>query len=135
MFLGDSLVSWKSKKQVTIARSSAEAEYKAMANVTSEVLWLVKLLKDFHIDVASDKLMCDSQAAMHIATNPTFHERRKHIDIDCYFVREHVQSGLSKLICVKYAHQLANLLTKPVSLTLFQSLLSKLGVLNIYLPT
>ena len=108
MFLGDSLVSWKSKKHVTIARSSTEAKYRAMANATSEVLWLVKLLKDFHIDVAYVKLMCDSQAAMHIATNLTFHEQMKHIDIDCHFVHEHVHFSLLKLIYVKSTHQLAN---------------------------
>ena len=90
MFLRDALVSWKSKKQFTIARSSAEAEYRAMANATSEVLRLIKLPKDFHLEVPFVKLLCDSQVAMHIATNPTFHERTKHIDIDYHFVQDHV---------------------------------------------
>ena len=105
MFLRDSLVSWKSKKQVTIGCSFAKVEYRAMANATNEVLWLVKPLKDFHIDVASVEL---SQAAMHIATNLTFHEQMKHIDIDCHFVHEHVHFSLLKLIYVKSTHQLAN---------------------------
>ena len=104
IFLGEVLVSRKSKKQAMIARSSAEAEYHAMAIVTSELVWLINLLQDFGISISSVKLLCDSMAAMHITSNPFLHERTKHIDIDCHFVREHVQSALLKLIHVKSQH-------------------------------
>ena len=128
VFIGDALVSWKSKKQATVARSSAEAEYKAMANVASEVDWMINLLKDFGISTGAVKLLCDNQAAIHIASNPTFHERTKHIDIDCHFVRERVQSGLLKLIHVKTHHQLAYIMTKPLAAPQFKEIMSKLGI-------
>ena len=83
-----------------------------MANVASEVDMLVKLLQDFGVSSGSVKLLCDSQAAIHIASTPTFHERTKHIDIDYHFLRERVQSGLLKLIHFKSQRQLADLMTK-----------------------
>lgn len=91
------MVSWKSKKQHTVSRSSVEAEYKSMAGAVSEIIWLVGFLKDLKIDVKTlVKLCCDSKAAMQIASNPIFHERTKHIDIDCHFVRENHKDGLIK---------------------------------------
>ena len=105
-----------------------------MAAVASELVWLVNLLKDFRIIISSVKLLCDSMAAVHIASNPSFHERTKHIDIDCHFVREHVQSGLLKLIHVKSQHQLADLLTKPLPIAQFKFITSKLGILDLLFP-
>lgn len=134
VYLGDALVSWKSKKQVTVARSSAEAEYRALATVTSELLWLKQLLRAFDIVPAGIMVLCDSQSAIQMASNPTSNERSKHIDIDCHFVREHVQSSFIKLIHVASKEQLADVLTKPIPRPLFSSLIGKLGLLDIYLP-
>ena len=103
-----------------------------MANAASEVDWLVKLLEDFEVTTSSVKLLCDNQAALHIASNPTFHERTKHIDIDCHFVRERVQSGLLKLIHVKTQHQLADVVTRPLNTSSFKFIMSKLGIKDIY---
>ena len=135
VFLGTSLVSWKSKRQATVSRSSAEAEYRSLAAVASEITWMVTLLRDFEVVVESALVFCDNQSAIHLSTNPTFHERSKHIEIDCHFIREKVNSGLIRLVHVKTQHQLADILTKPVTATQFQNLMSKMGVLDIYRPS
>ncbi|GAA0164844.1 transmembrane signal receptor [Lithospermum erythrorhizon] len=95
VFLGHSPVSWKSKKQETVSRSSAEAEYRSMALVTCELKWLKGLLACFRVDhTGSMELFCDSQSALHLAHNPVFHERTKHIEIDCHFLRDAVLADL-----------------------------------------
>ncbi|GAU37804.1 hypothetical protein TSUD_276210, partial [Trifolium subterraneum] len=88
-FLGTSLISWKSKKQNIVSRSSSEAEYRALAQTTCEGQWLKFLLQDFHISHPTPIVIyCDNKSALHIAANPVFHERTKHIEMDCHVVRE-----------------------------------------------
>ena len=87
IFLGDSLISWRTKKQPTISKSSAEAECRALAATTSELTWLRYLLCDFQFPQSSPSFIyCDNQSAIHIANNPTFRERTKHIELDCHFI-------------------------------------------------
>ena len=135
IFLGDSLISWKAKKQPTVSRSSSEAEYRALACCTCEIQWLIYLLNDFEISHFDPALLyCDNQSAIQIANNPTFHERTKHIDLDCHLVREKIQSKLIHLLPVRSADQLADVFTKPLHPARFHYLISKLGMKNIHAP-
>lgn len=131
VFLGDSLISWKSKKQPTVSRSSAEAEYRGLASVTSEVLWLTQLLNDLHVPLLSPTLVyCDNQGAIAIASNPTFHERTKHVEIDCHFVRDKIVDGFLKLLPICLNFQLADIFTEALPFPALQSFLVKLGVFD-----
>ncbi|GAV84738.1 LOW QUALITY PROTEIN: hypothetical protein CFOL_v3_28180, partial [Cephalotus follicularis] len=115
VFLGGNLVSWKSKKQSVVSRSSAEVEYRAMANVTGELQWIHMLLAEIGFSVTRPStLHCDNQSAMHIASNSVFHERTKHIEMDCHFVREKVKCGELKLVHTRSEEQLADIFTKPL---------------------
>ena len=89
--LSDSLISWRSKKQTVVARSSTEVEYRALAATTAELIWLRWLLQDLDVDCSTaTKLHCDNRSAIQIAHNDVFHERTKHIKIDCHFIRHHL---------------------------------------------
>ncbi|KAK9061911.1 hypothetical protein SSX86_019095 [Deinandra increscens subsp. villosa] len=128
---GGSPISWKSKKQNTVSLSSAEAEYRSLRRVTAELTWLIRLLADFQVpDLTPVTVNCDSQAAIHIAKNPVFHERTKHIELDCHFVREKLQDGLISLVHTPTQSQLADLLTKSLPKHQHHHLLSKFGVLQ-----
>jgi len=129
VFLGASLISWKSKKQGTVSLSSAEAEYRSLRRVVAELAWLSRLLNELTItSVCPIPVKCDNQAAIYIAKNPVFHERTKHIELDCHFVREKLMAGLISLHHVSTTHQLADILTKPLTGVLHRHLIGKLGV-------
>ena len=114
-FLLGSLISWRSKKQTFVARSSIEAEYCALADNIFELLWLQWLLKDLGVSTSSTtSLYCDNQSAIHIAHNDVFHDRTKHIKIDCHFIRYHFIHGALKLFSVSSKDQLADIFTKSL---------------------
>ncbi|KAJ4771370.1 Retroelement pol polyprotein-like [Rhynchospora pubera] len=133
VMLGTSPISCKTKKQHTVSRSSAEAEYRSMATTACELTWLKALLQSLGVSHAQPmKLMCDSQAALHIAANPVFHERTKHIEIDCHFVRDQIQAGCIIASHVRTNEQLADIFTKALGKRQFHYLLGKLGILNLH---
>src|ERR1044072_1074126 len=134
-FLGSSHISWKAKKQSTVSKSSSEAEYRALAAATCELQWFVYLMKDLQVSCSRiPALYCDNQSALHIAANPVFHERTKHLDIDCHIVREKTQSGLMHLLPVSSNAQVADVFTKPLPFKSFVTFLPKLGMVDIYHP-
>jgi histone deacetylase 1/2 len=95
IFFGCNLVSWSARKQATVSRSSTEAEYKAMANATAEMIWIQSLLRELGIkSPPAARLWCDNIGATYLSANPMFHARTKHIEIDYHFVRERVAQKL-----------------------------------------
>ena len=88
-FVGGNLVTWRSKKQDVVSRSSAEAEYKAMVHTECEMMWLKNLLMELSFrQFGLMPMHCDNQSAIYIAQNSIFHEKTKHIEIDCHFIRD-----------------------------------------------
>jgi Reverse transcriptase (RNA-dependent DNA polymerase)/Integrase core domain/gag-polypeptide of LTR copia-type/GAG-pre-integrase domain len=127
-FVGGNLVTWQSKKQPVVAKSSAEAEYRAMANATSEIVWLRRVLYELGCPSLNQptKLFCDSQAAIHIASNPVFHERTKHIEVSCHYVRENVLNRTIETPYIRSEDQLADVFTKALTRGKFQKIVDKL---------
>ena len=132
IFLGDSLISWRSKKQDVIALSSTEAEYRAMSTTAKEIIHLRRLLSDFGISVTTPTpLYCDNKSAIQIANNPVFHERTKHIEIDAHFVRHQVIKDKTILLPhVSSADELADFFTKALPVHRFQFLVRKLTLFD-----
>ena len=90
-YVGGNLVNWRSQKQSVVSRSSAESEYRALADTTSEMLWLRSLFIELSFPPPSPmKMYCDNEATTFIASNETFHMRTKHFEIDCHFIRQYV---------------------------------------------
>ena len=136
VFVGSSLITWKSNKQDTVSSSSAESEYRAMSEAVKEMLWFRNMMEDLWIETReAAPLYCDNTAAIHIANNAVFHERTKHVERDCHIVREWVKKSLVRTLHVRTANQLADILTKPLCPSPFRHLMSKMEFINIYAPS
>ena len=129
IYLGRNPVSWSSKKQKGVARSSTEAEYRAVANTASEVTWLCSLLSDLCIDIPTAPVIyCDNVGATYLCANPVFHSRMKHIALDYHFTRNMIQAGQLRVSHVSTRDHLADALTKPLPQNHFQQTCNKIGV-------
>ena len=129
IYLGDNLVSWSSKRQTTVSRSSAEAEYRVVAHAVAECCWLHQLLQELHVPLASATIVyCDNVSAVYMTANPVYHRRTKHIEIDIHFVREKVALGEARVLHVPSSHQFADIMTKGLPTSLFTEFRSSLCV-------
>jgi len=131
VFLGDSLVSWSSKRQTTVSQSSAEAEYRDVAHVVAECCWLRQLLQELHVPLkVATVVYCDNVSAVYMTANPVHHRRTKHIEIDIHFVREKVALGEVRVLHVPSQYQFADIMTKGLPVQLFQDFRSSLCIRN-----
>jgi len=136
MFLGGNLVTWRSKKQNVVARSSAEAEFRAMAQGVSELLWMKIILDDLKIKYQAPMgLACDNKSAMSIAHNPVQHDRTKHVEIDRHFIKDKLDDGLIVTEYIPSRLQLTDMFPKGLPTKQFEDLTCKLGMIDIHSPT
>ena len=120
VFLGPNLVSWNSRKQATVSRSSTESEYKALANGTAEVIWIQSVLGELGVFLSRPPVLwCDNLGATNLSANPVFHARTKHIEVDFHFVRERVAAKALDVRFISSKDQVADIFTKPLAETPF----------------
>jgi hypothetical protein len=129
-FFGRSLVSWSSKKQNSVALSTAEAEYVAIGACCAQLLWMRLTLRDFGCKFSKVPLLCDNESAIKLANNSVNHSRTKHIDIRHHFLRDHEAKGDIALSHVSTDKQLADIFTKPLDELRFCALRSELNILG-----
>lgn len=121
--------SWSAKRQPTVSRSSAEAEYKGVANVVAEACWLRNLLLEMGRPLRQATVgYCDNVSAVYLSSNPVQHQRTKHIEIDIHFVRERIRMGEVRVFHIPSTLQYADIFTKGLPSSLFISFRSSLGV-------
>nr|GEU83683.1 ribonuclease H-like domain-containing protein [Tanacetum cinerariifolium] len=129
VFLGNNVLSWSSKRQFTISRSSAEAEYQGVANAIAETCWLCNLLRELHTPLSTATLFYyDNVSVVYLSSNPMQHQRTKHIEIDIHFVRDLVSTGRIRVLHVPSHYQYADIFTKGLPKTLFDEFRSSLSI-------
>ncbi|GJS05493.1 ribonuclease H-like domain-containing protein [Tanacetum coccineum] len=129
VFFGNNLLSWSSKSQPTLSHSSAEAEYRGVANDVAETCWLMNLLRELHTPLSFAMLVYYNNAsAVYLSSNPVQHQRTKHIEIDIHFVRDLVAAGQVRVLHVHSRYQYAYIFTKGLPSTLFEEFRTSLSV-------
>jgi hypothetical protein len=114
-----------------VSRSSAEAEYHAVANATAECIWLRQLLGELHCGIDKATVTyCDNVSAVYMSAKLVHHKRTKHIELDIHFVRERVQLGQLRVLHVPTGEQYADVLTKGLPTSTFQAFRSSLCVVS-----
>ncbi|GJR16214.1 ribonuclease H-like domain-containing protein [Tanacetum coccineum] len=136
VFLGNNLLSWSSKRQPTLSRSSAEAEYRGVANAVAETCWIRNLLRELHTPLSSATIVyCDNVSVVYLSSNPVQHQRTKHIEIDIHFVRDLVATGQVRVLHVPSRFQYADIFTKGLPSALFDEFRDSLSVRCTPAPT
>ena len=130
-FLGPCLVSWHSKKQSSVALSTAEAEYMAITNCCTQVLWMKYQLLDYGVKLDKTPIKCDNTSAINLSKNPIQHSRTKHIEIRHHFLRDHVQKGHIELEFISTDFQLADIFTKPLNEERFCFIRNEIGLTSL----
>ncbi|GJY76611.1 ribonuclease H-like domain-containing protein [Tanacetum coccineum] len=129
VFLGNNLLSWSSKRQPTLSHSSAEAEYRGVANVVAETCWIRNLLRKLHTPLSSATIVyCDNVSDVYLSSNPVQHQRTKHIEIDIHFVRDLVATGQVRVLHVPSRFRYADIFTKGLPSALFDEFRDSLSV-------
>ena len=130
VYLGENLVAWSARKQKVVARSNTESEYRSLASVATEIMWLQSLFIELGLPkvVAIPIIWCDNIGAASLASNPMFHAQTKHIEVDTDFIREQVEAKQIEVRFVPTEEQVADMLTKPLAASKFELLRHKLTV-------
>jgi histone deacetylase 1/2 len=116
IFFGPNLVSWSARKQATVSRSSTEAEYKALANATAELIWVEAILKELGVTLQVKLcLWCDNLGSTYLSANPVFHAQTKHIEVDFNFVRERAANKMLDIRFISSKDQVADGFTKALA--------------------
>jgi hypothetical protein len=136
VFLGDNLVSWSAKRQTVVSRSSAEAEYRVVANGVAEATWLRQLLHELQTPPSQCTLVYyDNISAVYLSTNPIQHQRTKHVEIDLHFVRKKVVIGQVRVFHVPTTSQFADIFTKGLPSSVFNEFQSSLNICSGWVVT
>ncbi|GKC14122.1 ribonuclease H-like domain-containing protein [Tanacetum coccineum] len=136
VFLGDNLLTWSSKCQDMLSRSSAEAEYRRVANVVAETSWIRNLLRELHTPLFTATLVyCDNVSSVYMFANPVQHQRTKQIEIDIHFIRDKVAAGHVRVLHVPLRFHYADIFTKGLPYPLFADFRSSLSVCKSPAPT
>ncbi|CAB78644.1 retrotransposon like protein [Arabidopsis thaliana] len=128
-FLGTNLISWSSKKQPTVSRSSTEAEYRSLSETAQEMTWICHLLRELGIPLpVTPELYGDNLSSVYLTANPAFHARSKHFEFDYHYVRERVALGSLVVKHIPAHQQIVDIFTKSLPYEAFCNLRFKLGV-------
>ena len=131
VFFGNSLVSWRSKKQDTVSRSSTESKYKPLGTLASEIIWILKILKDVGVNnLVPVNTFCDNESAIKLALNLIFHDKTKHFEVDVHFIREKISKRIIKLLDINTKDQIADILTKSLGISQHEVLVFKMGMVD-----
>lgn len=133
LFLGTSLIRFKSEKQTIVSRSSYEAKYKALNQATCEEKWILYLMQNFNVKHSSPIIIFyDKKSSLYIAKNPLFHERTKHIEIDFHVLRDKLQAEILYLLPIASKDQVTDIVTKSLHTRPFNNLQSKQVIIDLY---